>query len=117
MELRLRSSGEPVAFLQDLIDFVLVPLAESRWPAEAQGRFSLRMAILDGRVTPARIALRLARDVSKCRHYGEEPATQMPGIDGAVVDFFYDNWRRGRKLWPGDQKEDLTLRTGGNVQV
>ncbi len=37
VELRHRVSGEPVAFFQDLVDFVLCPLSESGRPAGAQG--------------------------------------------------------------------------------
>ena len=90
---------EPVAFFEDLIDLMDVPLAVTGRPAGAERCSSRRTALFDRPRPPAREAHGLARYIFERVLGGEETAAQMPGIDGIVVDggFLLDN----RRWWCG----------------
>ena len=92
VERRVHAEGEPVAFLEDLIDFVFCPLSESRRPAGAQGAPALRTALFFGTGLPACEAHGMALDVLQRIRDGEETPDQMPGINGAVVDGLFHVW-------------------------
>ena len=92
VEFRLRIAGEPVALLEDLVDFVNEPLAESGRAARAQGAPALGTALFFGAGLPEREPHGMALDVLQCIHDGVEAADQVRGIDGAVVDALFHFW-------------------------
>ena len=94
----------------------MLPLAETRRPAGAQGAPALRPALFLGTGLPECEPHGVARDVLHCIHDGQEAADQVPGIDHAVVDFLLDDrcrWRR-RRLRLAEQAEDWMPRIGGS---
>ena len=104
-----------MAFGQDLVDLMGLPLAESRRPTDAYWRRELRTALFDGPGSPAREALGLARQVFQRILDGGETAAQRDRIDGIVFDGVI-LLRSGRRDWglrpeeqgnPGIEIEDM----------
>ena len=77
---------EPVALVEDLVELVVCPLAETRRPARAQRAPALGTALFIGTGLPACEPHGVARDVLQGIDRGEEAADQVRGTDHAVLD-------------------------------
>ena len=111
---RWHIAGQPVAFGQDLIDLMDLPLAVTRRRTEAQRRGEPRTARLDGPGPPARKAPGLARQVFKRELDGGEAAAQGHGIDGVIGDrvilLILGGGRRASGLKLAEQRNPRTKR-------
>ncbi len=82
----MHAAGEPVALFQDLVDFMLCPLAITRRPAGSHRTPALRTALFLGTRLPTGEPHGVAGDVIECIDNGHEAADEVLRTDHAVID-------------------------------